>query len=217
MDEMEQMAEFFNIRADGYEAHMLGCEDDYNYYNMISKPVIETQEKIEILDLGCGTGLELESIFKKCPNANVTGVDMSEGMLEKLKSKYDEFSKQLNLINGSYLDIKFLHNSYDYVVSSMTMHHFTYETKKCLYSNIKSYLKKNSGIYIEGDYVVDEPREKQYLEQYYERVKSDDKNIYHVDIPFTVQSQKKLFIEAGFSKVEVVYHKRDAAVLVAEL
>lgn len=217
MTEIEQMSEFFNNRAEGYDEHMLSflnCKDEHGYYRMISNDIKETQDKIEILDLGCGTGIELEEIFRKCPNANVTGVDMSEGMLDKLRDKYSRFKDQIHLIKGSYLDIVLPNNKYDYVISSMTMHHFTYELKKQLYMRIKNYLKRNSGIYIEGDYVVDEGKEKQYLEEYDEKMNNRDKNIYHIDIPFTIETQKKLFIEAGFSMVEVIYRERDAAIFV---
>ncbi|WIV12437.1 class I SAM-dependent methyltransferase [Proteiniborus sp. MB09-C3] len=212
---IEQMAEFFNNRAEGYEEHMLGLEDSINYYKTLSKEIIPNHDKIEILDLGCGTGLELEEIFKKCPNANITGIDMSESMLELLKNKYVEFSKQIKLIKGSYLNISFPKNKYDYVISSMTMHHFTYEVKRQLYSNIKDYLKKETGIYIEGDYIVDDEKEKEYLKDYYDKLKQLDKELYHIDIPFSANTQKNLLIEAGFSRVKAIYQKENSAILIA--
>ena len=43
---------------------------------------------IRILDLGCKTGLEIGEIFKLNSTARVTGIDLSEKMLEILRSKY---------------------------------------------------------------------------------------------------------------------------------
>ena len=59
-------------------------------------------EQIGILDLGCGTGIDLEEIFKKCPKANVTAIDMSQGMLEKLRDKFSKRSEQLQGIKFIY-------------------------------------------------------------------------------------------------------------------
>lgn len=214
---IEQMAAFFNNRADGYEEHMLSLEDSFNYYKALSKEITATNDKIEILDLGCGTGLELKEIFKKCPNANVTGIDMSESMLELLKAKYIKFSKQIRLINGSYLDATFPENKYDYVISSMTMHHFTHDVKRQLYCNIKDYLKKGTGIYIEGDYMVDDEKEKEHLLEYYKKLEQLDNQLYHIDIPFSVDTQKRLLIEAGFNNVNVIYQKENSAILIASI
>ena len=41
-----------------------------------------------LLDIGCGTGLELASIYQKFPNVKITGIDLSKDMLEKLRVKY---------------------------------------------------------------------------------------------------------------------------------
>jgi len=55
-----------------------------------------------LLDLGCGTGLELNEIFKTHPNIKVTGVDLTKAMLDGLKQKHPD--KDLTLIHASYFD-----------------------------------------------------------------------------------------------------------------
>ena len=40
-----------------------------------------------LLDLGCGTGLELDRVFARWPELAVTGVDLCAAMLEKLREK----------------------------------------------------------------------------------------------------------------------------------
>ncbi len=69
----------------------------------------------KVLDLGCGTGLELEEYFKLNPQANVTGVDLASGMLKKLRDKF--IDKKLTVINKSYFDVNLGSNIYDAVVS----------------------------------------------------------------------------------------------------
>lgn len=58
------------------------------FYTLVSTLIRETEERLAILDLGCGTGLELRGIFDRAPNAVITGVDVSEKMLSELKRKY---------------------------------------------------------------------------------------------------------------------------------
>ena len=53
-----------------------------------------------VLDLGCGTGLELEEYFRLNPDASVTGIDLSDAMLNALSSKFP--NRKLSLIQGSY-------------------------------------------------------------------------------------------------------------------
>lgn len=217
--DIERMGEFFNKRADGYEEHMKNTVEFFDeYYKVIAQPVKETDENINILDLGCGTGLEIDSIFSKVPNAKITGIDLSEEMLEKLQKKYESKIDNLNLIKGSYLTVPFKNNNYDYVVSSMTMHHFVLDEKLELYKKIKLSLK-SGGKYIEGDYVVSKEYETEFLNRYYKIMNSlstEEKDLYHIDIPFTIETQKKLFKEAGFKKIEIIWESENNIIMVVE-
>ncbi|MBC8831393.1 class I SAM-dependent methyltransferase, partial [Escherichia coli] len=58
-----------------------------------------------LLDIGCGTGLELEAIYRRFPNASVTGIDLSKNMLEKLNEKYK--NKEIELILADYFEYDF--------------------------------------------------------------------------------------------------------------
>ncbi len=81
---LEKMDDFFAARVTGYDEHMRsnieGASDFYAY----TASILPNGEA-DILDLGCGTGLELEELFKINPLAKVTGIDLSEAMLNKLK------------------------------------------------------------------------------------------------------------------------------------
>jgi len=60
---LEKMCDFFTARVDIYDEHMLndvdGCKEGY------VKMAGLVPGTGAILDLGCGTGLELDKIFKK--------------------------------------------------------------------------------------------------------------------------------------------------------
>ena len=212
----EEMASFFDTRAEGYEDHMRESFEGMleEFYERVALPISETTGPVRILDMGCGTGLELEYIFNKAPNALITGFDMSAQMLELLQQKYAAYAAQLRLVQGSYVDIPFQENHYDYAISVMTMHHLLEEMKRGLYRKIRTALK-DGGIYIEGDYVVDEEEEQQLLQEYHKKMKDlDPGESYHIDIPFTVQRQEQIFAQAGFSDVKTIYYVRHVAIFV---
>lgn len=218
-DKPEKISRFFNERAAGYNKHMeQALESSFKkFYRLISAFISETKEKITVLELGCGTGLELEGIFTKAPNALVTGIDVSEKMLSNIRSKYVRFLEQIELIRGSYLTIPFQEKKYDYVVSVMAMHHLLHDTKRKLYEKISKAVK-NGGKYIEGDYVVSKEKEQQFLMEYNKKIKGVKKcqnGTYHIDIPFSIKTQCQLLLEAGFSDVEVIWHENEAAIFVA--
>ena len=219
-DKPVKMSQFFDEKASGYDQHMKRTVTSFEkFYNIILVPIERTKEAVEILDLGCGTGLELEGIFSKAPNAVITCIDLSEKMLSKLKSKYSRFLDQIKPIRGSYLMVPFPEKKYDYIVSVMTMHHFPYDTKCKLYKKIRKSMK-NEGKYIEGDYVVSLEKERQFLLEYNHKIKNikeSERNIFHIDIPFSIKTQSQLLLKGGFSKVKVIFHQNEAAIFVARV
>ena len=93
MDRLEKMADFFATRVEMYDEHMIndveGCRE--GYAKMAEYVPVGARK---ILDLGCGTGLELEGIFRKLPDAEITGIDLCEEMLRRLYEKYKDKCKR---------------------------------------------------------------------------------------------------------------------------
>lgn len=211
----EKMERFFNTRADSYDEHMAEYVDDYEgFYDSIAKAIGTTDKEVKVLDLGCGTGLELEYIFKQAPNALVTGIDLSQEMLARLLNKYWDKGEQIEVIRGSYLELDFKIKEYDYVVSVMSLHHFLPEVKLKLYNKIWAALKPG-GIYIEGDYVVSEDKEAEMMADYQEQLQENkvlSEDLFHLDIPFSIESQQGLFEEAGFTDFELIFAGDEAGV-----
>ncbi|MGM0421218.1 MAG: class I SAM-dependent methyltransferase [Bacillota bacterium] len=214
-DSPEKMEDFFNARADSYDEHMADYVEDFaEFYQRIALPVEPTKAEVKVLDLGCGTGLELEYIFRKAPQALITGVDISKKMLALLEEKYENKKQQITSLKESYLDMVYPKNEYDYVVSVMSMHHFSPEEKTKLYKKIVHSLKPG-GKYIEGDYVVDEGKEQRLLQQYRGRMEREEflrEDFYHLDIPFSLETQEDLFERAGFKFFKLIYAFGETAV-----
>lgn len=201
---LEKMDDFFNKRADIYDNHMLIDLELDEFYEEIAKAVISERDDFSLLDLGCGTGLELIRLFEKYPSVYVTGIDLSQKMLEKLKLKYPD--KNINLLCGSYFDIPF-GNGYDVVLSTYSLHHFNQEEKLFLYRKIHTSLSEN-GIFIEGDYITNSIEKQTLYQSELKRLKKEQNKpkgeLFHYDIPMTIDTQIKLLIKAGFSDIKLI-------------
>jgi len=212
---MEKMSNFFTKRVDGYDEHMLtnveGCKEGY----VEMSKHIPTSCK-SLLDLGCGTGLELDEIFKILPDLDVTGIDLTQAMLDKLKFKHPD--KSMKLICGSYFDVPFGIEKYECAISFQTMHHFSHEVKSSLYKKIDQALKP-SGLYIECDYMVETQREEDFYFSENARIRKEENiketDFYHYDTPCTIENQIEMLKSAGFRYVEKVFRLENTTILLA--
>ena len=202
----EPMGAFFDVRADGYDDHMLDIAGKESY-RKLGNCFPQTDAPIKVLDVGCGTGIELDYIWAQAPNAHVTCVDASRGMLDLLLKNHPDSHDKITIIEASYIDWAYPKDEYDIVVSNATMHHFWSQEKVGIYKNILGTLK-DGGFYIEGDFIVDAIHAEQYRRRYeIVTAKLPDKakaGEYHIDIPFTLDTQIKLLRDAGFGSVVVL-------------
>ena len=103
-----------------------------------------------LLDLGVGTGLELESIYRRFPSAELVGIDLSETMLAELRRKYPE--KGIKTVCADYFTAE-LGTGYDAAVSVESLHHFTAEKKSGLYKRVFDALRAG-GCFLLCDYIA---------------------------------------------------------------
>lgn len=202
---LEKMNEFFNKRLDGYDEHMMTNIESSDVFYPFTADCLPKTAGAKILDLGCGTGLELEHYFRLNPSAKITGVDLTESMLNALKNKFPE--KELSLICGSYFDVPFDENTFDAAVSVESLHHFTKEEKIPLYTKLCKSLK-DGGYFILTDYFALTDEDEQAFRKELLRLKKeqgiDDNEFYHYDTPLTVEHETDALLQAGFSSVEVL-------------
>ena len=202
---LEKMDRFFENRLAGYDEHMLtNIEGAAEFYKFTAAQLPMAAES-EILDLGCGTGLELEEFFALNPGAHVTGIDLSAAMLGALTEKFPD--KSLRLVHGSYFDVPFEEKRYAAAVSVESLHHFTGEQKKSLYQRLLHALA-DGGYFILTDYFAESKElEKEYFATL-ERLKREqnitDGAFYHYDTPLTVEHEIEVLRCAGFSEVRIL-------------
>ncbi len=215
MEKIEPMAEFFARRVEMYDEHMLtdveGCKEGYTKMAELIPPECEN-----LLDLGCGTGLELDFIFEKLPHLSVTGIDLSDEMLSALSKKHPD--KNIELICDDYFKADLGEAEFDCAVSFQTMHHLGHGKKVGLYKKIHTALKEG-GMYIECDYMVEAQAEEDFWFSENKRIRKEqgigEDEFYHYDTPCTIENQIALLKKGGFTAVSKVFRMENTTMLVA--
>ena len=121
-DRNQKQRIFFNEKIETYD-------DVHSFYMPTKEKITELldEDTKKVLDLGAGTGLELIYLFDRFKDIEVTAIDISEGMLEKLKKR--SFSNHVKTICGDFFEIEF-DKDYDAIISTSALHHFKIEEKK---------------------------------------------------------------------------------------
>lgn len=202
---LEKMDLFFEARLDGYEEHMLtDIEFSREFYPFTAR-CLPGMPGARILDLGCGTGLELKYYFDLVPDAAVTGIDLSKGMLEALKNNFPD--KALSLVCGSYFEVTLGESCFDGAVSVESLHHFTQAEKLPLYRKLHAALKPG-GWFVLTDYFAHCDEFEVFCRAELQRLKQEqgisDSEFYHYDTPLTLAHEIQALTDAGFSRVEIL-------------
>ncbi len=214
---LERMDLFFARRLDGYDEHMrrdiFGASEFYPF----TARQLPASPGCKVLDLGCGTGLELEYYFALNPTARVTGIDLSAPMLSVLAAKFPD--KSLTLVHGSYLDVEFGIGEYDAAVSVESLHHVPFEVKVALYRRLHAALKEG-GRFVLTDYFAESPEQERAFREELAKLKREqqitDDALYHFDTPLTVEHEMEALSVAGFSAVRILHNWRATYTLLAE-
>ncbi len=205
MMKLEKMDDFFAARIDGYDAHMKHNIEGASGFYAYTASLLPSAKGSRVLDLGCGTGLELEEYFAVNPGASVTGIDLSEAMLNVLQAKFPK--KDLTLIRASYFDVPFGNGTYDAAVSVESLHHFPAAAKASLYEKLYSALAEKGAFVLTDYFAESEEMENEYFRNLAalkkEQGLSDDV-FYHYDTPLTVEHETDVLRHAGFRDVRIM-------------
>lgn len=176
-----------------------------------------------ILDIGGGTGLFTEFVMNKYPNAEYTLIDLSDKMLEIAKQRFIN-KDHVHYVVADYTDYEY-NNTYDIIISSLSIHHLPEKHKRKLYTKLYTLLNKN-GIFINADQMLSpfEEIEKQYITLWHkdiensglpkEEVQKTLKRM-EMDDPSTLNDQIEWLKEAGFKSVDCLYKYRNFCTIYA--
>lgn len=206
----EGMAEFFAARISDYEQHMSVWEKAYRFM-----PSLIPSRAKNILDLGCGTGLELDSLLPAHPELEVTGIDMCETMLSRLAAKHPE----VKLIRADYFEYDFGTEVYDAIISFESLHHFKPIKKLELFCKLNRALIPG-GIFINADYIAccdeEETLRMNFCEEKRKREGIPDGTFIHFDTPLTAEHECSLLTTAGFARATLTASIDGASLIIAK-
>ena len=120
------------------------------YLHYISK-----KPERRVLDLGCGDGIVIDGLLKIDGSLKATMVDGSEDMLTKAKERLKGIGN-IDFIHASFqeiLDGIINLKNYDFIVSSMAMHHLSMDEKTALFKIIFSHLNTD-GYFLNTDVIL---------------------------------------------------------------
>ncbi|MGI4829899.1 MAG: class I SAM-dependent methyltransferase [Janthinobacterium lividum] len=179
------------------------------------------EDATRVLDLGAGTGLLSAFVRKRFPNAHLHLVDFSEAMLSKAKDRFAE-DPHVSFAIADYSTTK-MDGSYDAVISALSIHHLSDESKREIFSIIAGLLHSR-GMFINAEQVLGPTPalEQRYKENWLAQVRvlgateeqiRDSLFRQQADLCATVKDQLDWMHSAGFTDVDCWFKEGRFAVL----
>jgi len=127
---------------------------------------IGDQRNNSVLDLGCGDGIIIHELLRIDGSIAATLMDGSEDMLNEARDRLKEF-ENTRFARASFQEIlnkNVALHTYDFVVSSLAIHHLAMEHKTALFRTVHSHLNTN-GYFLNIDVILapSDALEKWYL------------------------------------------------------
>jgi len=115
-----------------------------NLINNAIKQHFTNTENIKILDVGCGTGLNLANLRNSFPKAEIYGIDISSKMLQICNKKFNSMNLYINGISlGSAYELPYPDETFDCLVATRFIHQYSHNDKVTIFNEMKRTL--NSG------------------------------------------------------------------------
>ena len=132
MPKKEQVRQMFDNIAGDYDRlnHIMSLDVDKSWRRRALGEIAAAPEgregEIDVLDLACGTGDFSIAIAKGVPGSRVTGVDLSEGMLEVMRKKVAEegLESRIEARQGDGEALPFPDGSFDRVTIAFGIRNF---------------------------------------------------------------------------------------------
>jgi ubiquinone/menaquinone biosynthesis C-methylase UbiE len=127
-------------------------------------PIINTYKantEINVLEIGCGTGITSELLLRYIGNIKLTTIDIDDKMIEFAKQTLSSYTN-INFIVSDAISFveKQKSNSLDFIVSAFTIHNLPSEYRQQLYKELYRILKAD-GLFINADKFVSDNKEEQ--------------------------------------------------------
>jgi tRNA (cmo5U34)-methyltransferase len=218
-DEVRDVFDSVSTEYDLLRRKLIPCYDDF--YNITVSLLDTDNDSPRVLDIGAGTGLLSSYVLKRLPNAKITLIDFSEGMLEMAKLRFKDRTG-VRLVRADYSQF-IPEERYNIIVSALSIHHLPDKEKQQLYHRCFQLLE-DGGILVNADQVAADTEvldslykrewrrfvegnqlSKDEITACYERMKLDKETKMHLQLEWLKQ--------AGFTDVDCAYKYYNFAVM----
>ncbi len=173
-----------------------------------------------VLDIGAGTGLFSQFVYKENPQLHYTLADISDPMLSVARSRFS------GLDNFDFIELDLstdkIPGKYDIIISGLAIHHLSDADKQKLYKNIHDALNEG-GLFINADQVTGRTMLFDSLYKYEWRETVSHSGLEHdaliqafertkLDKLAPLETQLKMLERAGFNEVDCFYKNLSFAV-----
>jgi tRNA (cmo5U34)-methyltransferase len=211
----EQVRDHFEVEALEYDGSILRLVPHYQEQHQIILQVLPfaPDSALQVLDLGCGTGVLSRVALRAFARARVTALDLAGNMLEQAKQTLAPYLERVTLRQGDFGKDD-IGSGYDLVVSGLAIHHLPDAGKRALYERIFRALNPG-GVFLNREIVRGAtPKLTALYEELWRRFvrangEVDDawfQQYFEEDIPASVEDQLAWLMDAGF--VDVACHWR---------
>lgn len=197
MNAKKESQESFDRQALTYDMDRNGSHAREQYSIILQK--MENFRFANVLDVGCGTGEILKRIHRRYPEVSLTGVDISEKMLEVAKVK---IGNKATLLWADAEMLPFSDATFDLIVCSDSFHHYPNPQK--VLAEFRRVLKGGGNLLI-CDYSIGFPL-RQLMNLFIRFSHDGDVHIY------SKEEITKLVIQASFSNIQ--YERTNATAFI---
>jgi ubiquinone/menaquinone biosynthesis C-methylase UbiE len=153
------------------------------------------QPRMNVLDLGCGTGTLTVMLKQAAPLANVTGLDGDPQVLDIARTKSRETNIQWD--EGLATCLPYPDSVFDRVVTSLVIHHLVTDDKRLAFKEVYRVLKPRSELHV-LDFGAPHSSLTRFMTKYMRRLEETADNFEGL-IP-------RFVTEAGFGEVKETEH-----------
>ncbi|HEY7555240.1 MAG TPA: methyltransferase domain-containing protein [Candidatus Binatia bacterium] len=213
--DLKLVRDHFEQEAMEYDSSILRLVPHYHEQHEIILQLLpfETELPLQILDLGCGTGVLSHVLLRAFPKAKVVACDLAANMLETTRKNLAAYHDRVELRQADFGKAD-LGSGYDLIVSGLAIHHLDDAGKRSLYHRLFNALKP-AGMFLNREIVIGAtPSLTKVYEQWWrDFVKANGESdetwfqkYFEEDLPASVEDQLKWLSDAGF--IDVACHWR---------
>ncbi len=207
----------FNSTVAYYDQWIRKAVPGYDDLFAVARELIpfRPDDPVRVLDLGAGTGLFSYQALNRCPKGRFVLWDVADRMLDMARERFRDFSGQFSYVADDYRRLPET-ESFDLVISSLSIHHLSDDEKRDLFRRIHGVLT-TPGMFINIDLVKGPTSflEDLYNRDWYDKMSragatQDEiesgvqrRNAYDRDA--LMEDQLRWLREAGFTDSDCVY------------